>query len=81
MNLNKHDDGRVNERVYLTIWSKIYAEIRFQTYHRIKAMADQKRKGKDHLSGSTQISQWLVISQNDAESSQLLSPSEIQDAT
>ena len=29
MGLNKHDDGRVNERVYLTIWSKIYAEIRF----------------------------------------------------
>lgn len=56
MGLNKHDDGRVNEKVYLTIWSKIYAEIRFQTYHKIKIMADQKRKGKDHMSGSTQIS-------------------------
>jgi len=28
MNLGKHDGGRVNDKVYLTIWSKIYAEIR-----------------------------------------------------
>jgi len=43
-------------------------------------MADDRRKEKDHLSGSTQISQWLVISEGDAQSSQLLSPDEIQDA-
>lgn len=43
-------------------------------------MADLKRKEKDHLSGSTQISQWLVLSSRDAFSSQLLTPDEIQDA-
>ena len=56
MNLSKHDDGRVNEAVYLTIWSKIYAEIRHQTYQKIRDIAHQRRKEKDHLSGSTQIS-------------------------
>lgn len=80
MNLSKHDGGRVNEKVYLTIWSKIYAEIRYQTYQKIRSMADLKRKEKDHLSGSTQISQWLVLSSRDAFSSQLLTPDEIQDA-